>query len=217
MVSLANSHSNATSWRQHLWKIDLRFAPGLPPGRTPKPLYGYLAHKKTPPLRTTVWPYAEGYCRVQGGLGSRKLRSPPSGWGVGNREWRSSLWFASEGAVEDYSQLNTPGKYKGTSPTRNCHPLGPYSWSVPRGPTLVLGGGKALMSKVPLQCARRKGRKRAVLNRGNGSGSPLGAVKDYTACNSPAKRYARGERKGAFLTRGDGSGSLLALHARPRG
>ena len=32
MVSLANSHSNATSRRQHLWEIDLRFSPGLPPG-----------------------------------------------------------------------------------------------------------------------------------------------------------------------------------------
>ena len=33
MVSLVNSHTNATSRRWHLWEIDLRFAPGLPPGR----------------------------------------------------------------------------------------------------------------------------------------------------------------------------------------
>jgi len=32
MVSLVNSHTNATSTRWHLWEIDLRFAPGLPPG-----------------------------------------------------------------------------------------------------------------------------------------------------------------------------------------
>ena len=32
IVSLVNSHSNATSQRWHLWEIDLRFAPGLPPG-----------------------------------------------------------------------------------------------------------------------------------------------------------------------------------------
>ena len=32
MVSLVNSHTNATSKRQHLWEIDLRFDPGLPPG-----------------------------------------------------------------------------------------------------------------------------------------------------------------------------------------
>ena len=32
MVSLVNSHSNATSRRWHLWEIDLRFALGLPPG-----------------------------------------------------------------------------------------------------------------------------------------------------------------------------------------
>ena len=32
MVSLVNPHSNATSRRWHLWEIDLRFSPGLPPG-----------------------------------------------------------------------------------------------------------------------------------------------------------------------------------------
>ena len=32
MVSSVNSHTNATSKRWHLWEIDLRFAPGLPPG-----------------------------------------------------------------------------------------------------------------------------------------------------------------------------------------
>jgi hypothetical protein len=32
MVSPVNSHANATSRRKHLWEIDLRFAPGLPPG-----------------------------------------------------------------------------------------------------------------------------------------------------------------------------------------
>ena len=32
IVSLVNSHSNATRIGWHLWEIDLRFAPGLPPG-----------------------------------------------------------------------------------------------------------------------------------------------------------------------------------------
>ena len=32
MVSLVDSHTNATSQRWHLWEIDLRFAPGVPPG-----------------------------------------------------------------------------------------------------------------------------------------------------------------------------------------
>ena len=32
MVYLVNSHSNATRIGQHLWEIDLRFDPGLPPG-----------------------------------------------------------------------------------------------------------------------------------------------------------------------------------------
>ena len=32
MVSLDNSHSDATSRRKNVWKIDLRSAPGLPLG-----------------------------------------------------------------------------------------------------------------------------------------------------------------------------------------
>jgi len=32
MVSLVNSHTNATRIGEHLWEIDLRFARGLPPG-----------------------------------------------------------------------------------------------------------------------------------------------------------------------------------------
>jgi len=32
MVSLVTSHTNATRIGWHLWQIDLRFAPGLPPG-----------------------------------------------------------------------------------------------------------------------------------------------------------------------------------------
>ena len=32
MVSLVNSHTNATRIGWHMWEIDFRFAPGLPPG-----------------------------------------------------------------------------------------------------------------------------------------------------------------------------------------
>jgi len=32
MVSLVNAHTNAIRIGWHLWDIDLRFAPGLPPG-----------------------------------------------------------------------------------------------------------------------------------------------------------------------------------------
>ena len=35
MVSLVNFHTNATRIGWHLWEIDLRFAPGLPPGWFP--------------------------------------------------------------------------------------------------------------------------------------------------------------------------------------
>ena len=38
MVSSVNSHTNATIIGWHLWEIDLRFAPGLPPGWTSCPL-----------------------------------------------------------------------------------------------------------------------------------------------------------------------------------
>ena len=40
MVSLVNSYSNATSRRWHLWEVDLRFAPGLPPGWETNSLVG---------------------------------------------------------------------------------------------------------------------------------------------------------------------------------
>ena len=71
MVSLVNTRTNATRIGWHLWEIDLRFAPGLPPGRggvaaapvksrhaspvsRPRPSRShvyrqeYLAHKKPP-------------------------------------------------------------------------------------------------------------------------------------------------------------------------
>ena len=40
MVSLVNSHTNATSIGWHLWEIYLRFATGLPPGRVSHGLAG---------------------------------------------------------------------------------------------------------------------------------------------------------------------------------
>jgi hypothetical protein len=38
MVAVANSHTNTTRIGSHLWEIDLRFAPGLPPGWLPHTL-----------------------------------------------------------------------------------------------------------------------------------------------------------------------------------
>jgi len=43
MVALVNSHTNATRIGWHLWEIDLRFAPGLPPG-WPASQHSSLAH-----------------------------------------------------------------------------------------------------------------------------------------------------------------------------
>ena len=39
MISLVNSHTNATRIGWHLWEIDLGFAPGLPPGWSPYHLF----------------------------------------------------------------------------------------------------------------------------------------------------------------------------------
>ena len=43
IVSLVNSHTNATRIGWHLWEIDLRFAPGLPPGWTWSSLLPHLS------------------------------------------------------------------------------------------------------------------------------------------------------------------------------
>jgi len=53
MVSSVNSHTSATRIGRHLWEIDLRFAPGLPPGweRSPNTL---------PPLLLEAFPVAAG-------------------------------------------------------------------------------------------------------------------------------------------------------------
>ena len=40
--------------------------------------------------------------------------------------------------------------YRGTSPIRKRPPLGPYSRAMPRGLWWSLGGGRFLMSEVPL-------------------------------------------------------------------
>ena len=48
MVSLVNSHTNATSKRWHLWEIDLRFPPRLPPGRSSK----QVRHESESPANT---------------------------------------------------------------------------------------------------------------------------------------------------------------------
>ena len=54
MVSLVNSHTNATRIGWHLWEIDLRFAPGLPPGwfRSASPSYSTLSD---PAAGESVW------------------------------------------------------------------------------------------------------------------------------------------------------------------
>ena len=51
MVSLVNSHTNATIIGWHLWEIDLRFAHGLPPGRAARSQHGSdMKHRQAPKL-----------------------------------------------------------------------------------------------------------------------------------------------------------------------
>ena len=51
--------------------------------------------------------------------------------------------------------LNTAGKYRGTSLRRNHHPVGPYSRTMPSLLWWCLGGvGRFLMSEVPLYPGR---------------------------------------------------------------
>ena len=44
--------------------------------------------------------------------------------------------------------------YRGTSLIRNRHPVGPYSMTMPRGLGWSYGGGRFLMSEVPLYGAQ---------------------------------------------------------------
>jgi len=51
IVSLINSHTNVTGFGWHLWEIDLRFAPELPPGRgarTPSTSWRRAGRTSTP-------------------------------------------------------------------------------------------------------------------------------------------------------------------------
>ena len=48
MVSFINSHTNATRIRWHLWKIDLRFAPGLSLGWSGGRIAGCGADREEP-------------------------------------------------------------------------------------------------------------------------------------------------------------------------
>ena len=54
MVSLVNSHTDATKIGWHLWEIDFRFAPG--------------AQKFLPPRQNAPCPYGIAYRRVLGTL-----------------------------------------------------------------------------------------------------------------------------------------------------
>jgi len=56
MVAAVNSHTNATSKRWHLWEIDLRFAPGSPPGWVGS-VEGDWGGFSAAPISALVWPH----------------------------------------------------------------------------------------------------------------------------------------------------------------
>ena len=53
------------------------FEPLAPPQVNTQPLQGYLAHKKQPPPRTTIGPWAYSYCRVLGGRCGKSRGAAP--------------------------------------------------------------------------------------------------------------------------------------------
>ena len=52
MISVVSSNTNATRIGWHLWAIDLRFAPGLPPGWIGRRIVNGLAVEDAPASRT---------------------------------------------------------------------------------------------------------------------------------------------------------------------
>ena len=91
MVSLVNSHTNTTRIGWHLWEIDSRFAPGLPPGwhglrgkavsdleRAVKPLL-LFAEKLGPQLAQPPLPLNRQRLNVLRFAG-RRLMSSHAGW-----------------------------------------------------------------------------------------------------------------------------------------
>jgi len=60
MDFVVNTHSNAASRRKYLWEIDLRFAPGLPPGwYLTQSVCTVVLQKSTPPRIRQLFLY---YC-----------------------------------------------------------------------------------------------------------------------------------------------------------
>ena len=71
MVSLVNSNTNA---RHHLWEIDLRFAPGLPPGwKTHLSRFGGRAWAK---WTTMAGPRCTALCEAPNRRGKARLVQP---------------------------------------------------------------------------------------------------------------------------------------------
>jgi len=73
MVSLVNSHTNATIIGWHLWEIDLRFAPRLPPGWDSKRRHAQSAIRCAHLHRVHVHAPGLGERGERAGLGQKTL------------------------------------------------------------------------------------------------------------------------------------------------
>ena len=60
------------------------------------------------------------------------------------------LYMAAMLILKQASLLSENASYRGTSLIRNCAPLGPYSRIMPRALWWPSGGGRFIMSEVPL-------------------------------------------------------------------
>jgi len=91
MVSLVNSPTNATLTRRwHVWEIELRFAPGLPPGwvpmNTPKTLYlriTFCTHHSS--VRTTTHQRVSVVSLI-----TRSIHPRGTGYTIDSTSWYSS-------------------------------------------------------------------------------------------------------------------------------
>ena len=108
-VSLINSHTIAIRIGWHLWEIDLRFAPGLPPGRdtdeAARGCAGQELHGAAEAFLRRPTLVSSCVCRL---CGERSTANAP---GLGYERRR----MPTQGVKMDYM---------GTSPIRNSAPLG---------------------------------------------------------------------------------------------
>ena len=91
MVSLVNAHTNAPRIGWHLWEIDLRFAPGLPPGWVSSAATNHVQHVLLSQAERTQAQVSQG---AEVSQGAQEASSSP---GLSHPPWRqpSGKWMVS--------------------------------------------------------------------------------------------------------------------------